>query len=144
MRAVKSGQPIKVRNPNSIRPYQHVLEPLSAYLLIAKKQYEDLSYQGYYNVGPDDRDCITTGKLVEMFCRFWGDGAFWENISEGNAPYEANFLKLDCTKLKSTFGWSPSWNMEDAIKKVCEFYRVWLSLGDIPCEMNKEIYVFFK
>lgn len=144
VRAVKSGQPIKVRNPNSIRPYQHVLEPLSAYLLIAKKQYEDLSYQGYYNVGPDDRDCITTGKLVEMFCRFWGDGAFWENISEGNAPHEANFLKLDCTKLKSTFGWSPSWNIEDAIKKVCEFYRVWLSSGDISEEMNKEILVFYR
>ena len=80
-----------MRNPYSTRPYQHVLEPLAAYLLIAQRQYEDNRYAGYYNVGPDDCDCVTTGTLVDLFCQAWGDGAAWENRAEANAPHEANF-----------------------------------------------------
>lgn len=95
-----AGRKIGVRNPYSTRPYQHVLEPLAAYLLIAQRQYEDSRFAGYYNVGPDDCDCVTTGTLVDLFCRAWGGDAAWENQAEANAPHEANFLKLDCSKLK--------------------------------------------
>ena len=71
VRAAMAKKPIVVRNPNSTRPYQHVLEPLAAYLMVAKAQYEDGKYAGYYNVGPDDKDCVTTGELVDMFCSAW-------------------------------------------------------------------------
>ena len=82
VRAVMSGEQIIVRNPNSTRPFQHVLEPLYVYLLIAMKQYENREFAGYYNVGPDDSDCITTGELCDIFCKHYGEGAEWKNISE--------------------------------------------------------------
>ena len=143
VRAMKDGKVIGVRNPYSTRPYQHVLEPLAVYLDIAAKQYEDKKYQGYYNVGPDDCDCVTTGDLVDLFCKHWGEGAKSENQAEANAPHEANFLKLDCSKVKSTFGWQPRWHMEECMAKVCQFSKVWLAGGDIPAEMDKEINEFF-
>lgn len=139
VRAMKDGKRIIVRNPHSTRPYQHVLEPLDVYLTIAAKQYEDGSYAGYYNVGPDDCDCVTTGDLVDLFCAKWGDGAAWENRSEANAPHEANFLKLDCSLVKATFGWKPRWHMDECMDMTCRFSKVWLSGGDIPAEMDQEI-----
>ena len=81
-----AGEPVKVRNRWSIRPFQHVLEPLFAYLLIAKRQYEDGKYAGYYNVGPSDEDCITTGELTELFCRAWGKGQTWISQSQDGPP----------------------------------------------------------
>ncbi len=129
---------IIVRNPYSTRPYQHVLEPLFAYLMIAKAQYEDTKYAGFYNVGPDDKDCVTTGELVDIFCSKWGEGLSWENRYDGG-PHEANFLKLDCSLLKSTFGWKPKWGIEDALEKVVEWSRVWMNDGDISAEMDREI-----
>ncbi|MCI6996809.1 MAG: CDP-glucose 4,6-dehydratase [Eubacterium sp.] len=144
VRAVAVGNAIGVRNPYSTRPYQHVLEPLAVYLTIAQKQYEDGKYQGYYNVGPDDCDCVTTGDLVDLFCKYWGEEAKWENQAEANAPHEANFLKLDCSKIKSTFGWKPRWHIDECMEMVCRFSRVWLSGGDIPAEMDKEIKEFLE
>ena len=157
VRAMQTGRTIIVRNPHSIRPYQHVLEPLAVYLMIATKQFEDNKYAGYYNVGPDDCDCVTTGELADLFCKYWNigenynivreitsSGARWESKTEMNAPHEANFLKLDCDLLKKTFGWQPRWHIEEAIQKTCEFSKVWLQGGNIPAEMDKEIKEFFK
>lgn len=143
VRAVQEGRTIEVRNPHSVRPYQHVLEPLAVYLMIAEKQYEDTYYANYYNVGPDDCDCVTTGELADLFCRHWGPEAKWASKAEPDAPHEANFLKLDCSLLKQTFGWQPRWNIEEAIQKTCEFNKVWLQDGNIPSEMDKEIEEFF-
>lgn len=142
VRAMEKGNVIGVRNPYSTRPYQHVLEPLVAYLMIAAKQYEDISYQGYYNVGPDDCDCVTTGELVDLFVQHWGGDASWENQSEENAPHEANFLKLDCSKIKSVFGWKPKWNINECMEKVCRFSKVWLKGDSISQEMDREISEF--
>lgn len=139
VRAVQSGRTMGVRNPNSIRPYQHVLEPLFAYLMIAQGQYEDRNLAGNYNVGPDECDCVTTGHLVTLFQAKWGEEFHWENQAEINAPHEANFLKLDCSKLKSVFGWLPKWHIAEAIEKAVEWSRVWLASGDIPAEMDREI-----
>ena len=139
VRAMAVGQKIIVRNPFSTRPYQHVLEPLSSYLMIAQRQYEDNRFAGYYNVGPDECDCVTTGELVDLFCKYWGGNAAWESQAEENAPHEANFLKLDCNKIKAAFGWRPRWHIDDCMEKVCQFSRVWLGGGDIPAEMDKEI-----
>lgn len=143
IRSIKEGKIIQVRNPYSTRPYQHVLEPLAVYLEIAKKQYEDINFQGYYNVGPDDCDCITTGELVELFCKHWGYNVSWENQAEINAPHEAHFLKLDCSKIKTVFGWRPKWHIEECIEMVCQFSKVWMAGGDIPSEMDREIEIFF-
>ncbi|MDC7290272.1 CDP-glucose 4,6-dehydratase [Blautia schinkii] len=142
VRAMEAKQIISVRNPYSTRPYQHVLEPLVVYLLIAQKQFEDPKYQGYYNVGPDDCDCVTTGELVDLFCKYWGSDARWENHAEDNAPHEASFLKLDCSKVKATFGWKPRWHIEECMDMACRFSKIWLTGGDISAEMNKEIAEF--
>lgn len=139
VRAVKGDRMIIVRNPHSTRPYQHVLEPLFAYLMIAKEQYENKSFTGWYNVGPDDCDCVSTSRLVDLFCQEWGEGLAWENRSDPNAPHEANFLKLDCSKIKSVFGWQPRWHIAEAIEKTVEWTRVWLESGDIPAEMDRQI-----
>ena len=138
VRAASSNETIIVRNPYSTRPYQHVLEPLFAYLMIAKAQYEDKKYAGFYNVGPDDKDCVTTGDLVDIFCSKWGKGLTWENRYDGG-PHEANFLKLDCSLLKSTFGWKPKWGIEESIEKVIEWSKVWINNSDISKEMDREI-----
>ncbi len=124
IRAAYENKVITVRNPYSTRPYQHVLEPLFAYLLIAQKQYEDINYAGYYNVGPDECDCLTTGQLVDIFCKAWGNGQTWKNVAVEN-PHEANFLKLDCSKLKATFSWKPHWHIEQAVAKTVEWAKAW-------------------
>lgn len=142
VRAMEKGAAIQVRNRHSTRPYQHVLEPLYAYLMIAARQYEDGKYAGWYNVGPDECDCVTTGALVDLFCAKWGDQAAWEDLSEPNAPHEANFLKLDCSKIKAVFGWSPRWHIDDAIEKTVEWTKVYFSKGDIPAVMDEQIKEF--
>lgn len=139
VRAIQAGRPITVRNPHSTRPYQHVLEPLFAYLMIARRQYEDPAFSGWYNVGPDECDCVTTGELVALFCETWGGGLTWEDRSEADAPHEANFLKLDCSKLKAAAGWKPRWHIGEAIEKTVAWTRVWLDRGDVPGEMDREI-----
>ena len=141
VRAAMAKKPIIVRNPHSTRPYQHVLEPLYAYLMIAAMQYEDGKYAGYYNVGPDDVDCFQTGALVDLFVRKWGEGMKWVNRYDGG-PHEANFLKLDCAKLKTTFGWKPHWNLDTAIEKVAEWSKCYLSGGDVRACMDEEITAF--
>lgn len=143
IRAAIKHEDIVVRNPFSTRPYQHVLEPLYAYLMIAQKQYEDIKYAGYYNVGPDDRDCFQTGALVDLFVEHWGEGMKWIDKYDGG-PHEANFLKLDCSKLKKTFGWQPHWDLNIAIEKVVEWSKCWLTNGDIEKCMNKQIEEFMK
>ncbi|MBR1674526.1 MAG: CDP-glucose 4,6-dehydratase [Eubacterium sp.] len=132
---------IIVRNPYSTRPYQHVLEPLFAYLMIAAKQYDDKKYAGFYNVGPDEKDCVNTGDLVTIFCDKWGDNLSWINRYDGG-PHEANFLKLDCSLLKSTLGWKPKWGIEEAIQKTIEWSKVYMDGGNIVEEMDREIAVY--
>lgn len=139
IRAMSSGNVIEVRNPYSTRPYQHVLEPLFAYLMIAAKQYQDGKYAGYYNVGPDECDCVNTGMLADLFCESWGNGAAWVNKAENDAPHEAGFLKLDCSKIRSVFGWRPRWHIEKCIEMTVRFSKVWMDKGDIRTEMERQI-----
>ena len=142
IRAIEAGKEIIVRNPYSTRPYQHVLEPLYIYLEIVEKQYKDKKYQGYYNVGPDDCDCVNTGDLVSKFCKAWGNGVTWINKHDGG-PHEAAFLKLDNSKIKEVFGWSPRWHIDECINKIVEWTRVYFEDRDgIPTEMDREIDLF--
>ena len=138
IRAAMKHEDIVVRNPFSTRPYQHVLEPLYAYLMIAAKQYENGQFAGYYNVGPDDVDCFQTGALVDLFVSKWGEGMKWINHYDGG-PHEANFLKLDCSKLKATFGWKPRWNLDTAIEMVVEWSKCWMNGEDVrACMDNRD------
>lgn len=142
IRAAFQNKVITVRNPYSTRPYQHVLEPLFAYLLIAQKQYEDINYASYYNVGPDECDCVTTGQLVDIFCKAWENGQTWQSVAINN-PHEANFLKLDCSKLKATFNWQPHWHIEQAVAKTVEWAKVWQKEPEnIAAVMDRQINEF--
>lgn len=143
IRAAMKHEDIVVRNLFSTRPYQHVLEPLYAYLMIAALQYQDRKYAGYYNVGPDEQDCFQTGALVDLFVKHWGEGLKWIECYDGG-PHEANFLKLDCSKLKTTFGWKPHWNLDTAVEMVVEWSKCWIEGGDIRACMDKEIEKFLK
>lgn len=143
VRAAIKKEEIVVRNPYSIRPYQHVLEPLFVYLMIAQKQYDDVSFASSYNVGPDESDCRKTGELVDLFVEKWGEGMKWINRYDGG-PHEAQFLKLDCSKLKGTFGWSPRWNIDTAIEKVVEWSKCYRDGGDIRSCMERQIEEFIK
>lgn len=143
IRAAVRGEDIIVRNPFSTRPYQHVLEPVYVYLMIVAMQYQDPKYQSWYNVGPDDQDCFQTGALVDLFCKHWGKGLKWINKYDGG-PHEANFLKLDCSKLKSTFGWTPRWNLETAVEKVVEWSKAWNAGENVRAKMDKQIEEFME
>ncbi|MFP3089906.1 CDP-glucose 4,6-dehydratase [Treponema sp. TIM-1] len=122
VRAVETGKTIVIRNPHSVRPYQHVLECLSGYLLLAEKQYADKSLDGAYNFGPDDDNCVTTGKLADFFCAVWEQGVSWKEQGDCG-PHEANFLKLDCSKTKVALGWNSKWDIRTAINKTVEFAK---------------------
>ncbi len=138
VRAMGRKQEIVVRNPASIRPYQHVLEPLFVYLQIVQRQYEDRTVEGYYNVGPDDCDCVTTGQLATVFCELWGQEARWVSQGDGG-PHEANFLKLDCSKLKHVLGWRPRWNIREALELTVEWSKAYLEGEEILAVMDRQI-----
>ena len=142
VRAIETKNSIVVRNPYSTRPYQHVLEPLYLYLEILEKQYNDKSKEGYYNVGPDDCDCVNTGELVTIFCKSWGNNLNWINKYDGG-PHEASFLKLDNNKIKKVFDWTPKWHINEAVEKIVEWTKVYLNnKDDIPSIMDKQIKEF--
>lgn len=143
VRSVQAGHPIQLRNPGSIRPYQHVLDPLVAYLLIAQRQYEDPQLAGSYNVGPDACDCITTEKLTALFCQSWGEGVRWE-VTGHNGPHEDAVLKLDCSKLQTVLDWRPKWHVAQAVAEVVAWTKAWLSSQDVSTYMEKQIQTFME
>lgn len=137
MKAAINKTDIYVRNKDSERPYQYVLEPLSVYLKICRMQYEDISFQGSYNVAPDFG--IKTEEIVSLFCQKWGNGLKWiAQSAEG--PHEALMLKVSNMKLKETFGWKQKYNIEKTIEKIVEWTMVYCNNPDmIDLQMNKEI-----
>ena len=153
VRAVEAGADIIVRNPYSIRPYQHVLEPLFVYLSIAMEQYDNPSFAGSFNIGPNDSDCITTGDMVTKFCDKWNlyqsnkdvqdamdklKEACWKSLSD-NGPHEAAFLKLDSSKVRNALSWSPRWSISESIDKIVEWTDAYLSHKDILDITMKQI-----
>ena len=146
-RAAAAGDDIIVRNPYSIRPYQHVLEPVVAYLVVAMRQYQDHSISGSYNIGPDDENCITTGDMVDLFCEKWEKHSSgrpnWINKSDGG-PHEAGFLKLDNTLFKKTFGYDPIWTIDEAVDKTVEWYAAYSRDEDAIKCMDAQISQYLK
>ncbi|MCZ8532014.1 CDP-glucose 4,6-dehydratase [Psychrobacillus psychrodurans] len=144
IRAAHSKKDIIVRHPLSIRPYQHVLEPVIAYLYIAMMMYQDKVYSGSYNIGPDDNDCIKTGELTTLFCEKWGEGLKWINKGEENAVHEAKYLKLDISKVKQTFGLKPRWRVSEAVEKTIEWSKAYYSGKNIDVLMKQQILLFLE
>lgn len=141
-RAALNGDAVLIRNPNSIRPYQHVMEPIFAYMMLAYKQYNDMQRADWYNVGPDDCDCITTGELVSLFADAWGESFSWQSVAN-NGPHESGILKLDCAKIKSVFGWKPMWNVDTAVEKTVEWFKAYRDGLSIPQFMDDQITKYF-
>ena len=155
VRAIKEGEDIIVRNPYSIRPYQHVLEPLFVYLSVAMEQYDNPSFAGAYNVGPNDSDCITTGDMVSSFCDKWNEYQKRMNNSEGfkelkwkslsdNGPHEAAFLKLDSSKVRDALSWEPRWSISESLDRIVEWTDAYLSNENILDFTMKQVEEYFK
>jgi len=143
VRAAQKKNPVIIRNPKSTRPYQHVLDCLSGYLLLVRKQYHDRKLQGSYNFGPEKSDVVNNETLVTMFCYSWGNGLTCM-IKSDNGPHEAKFLKLDITKAKKVLGWKPRLNVNKAVKLTVEWSREYLTGGDIVNCMDRQIKGYFK
>ena len=129
--AIKAGTSINIRNPHAIRPWQHVLEPLSGYLLLAEKLYKDGSdYASGWNFGPDDSDAKPVEWIVQKLCALWGGMADYK-VDGGERPHEANYLKLDCSKAKFHLGWQPRWNLTYALEKIVEWEQKYQAQQDM-------------
>lgn len=131
VRALSAGQEIPIRNPRSVRPWQHVLEPLAGYLMLAERLYGlEGTWTGAWNFGPREKDVVTVASLSDMILRHWGCGN-WRDVSEQKAPHEAHFLKLDCTKSHQILGWRPCLTLEEAVEMTVVWYRKAFSAGKV-------------
>jgi len=126
VRAMVSSEPVYIRNPSAIRPWQHVLEPLAGYLILAENLYVNpMKFSKAYNFGPNEKDCQPVGLLAEKMKSFFGDKLQLE-IDRGNHPHEAHFLKLDSERAKQELSWEPSWALSQALQKTYEWYDFWM------------------
>lgn len=139
IRALLKKEPVQIRNPHAIRPWQHVLEPLSGYLTLAQKLYiEGPRYAEGWNFGPEDSDAKPVEWIVKHLCEIWGNGASYV-IDKGEHPHEAHFLKLDCSKAHSLLGWKPQWRLETALHKIVEWTKAFISEHDLKIITEKQI-----
>lgn len=139
LRALEKGQPVQIRNPNATRPWQHVLEPLSGYLLLAEKLHEQgQTFAEGWNFGPHDKDARPVQWIVEQLCQSWGQGATWQ-LQPGDHPHEANYLKLDISKAKQRLNWTPRWSLGQALEEITHWHRAWLDAQDMRTLCLKQI-----
>ena len=123
IRALQRDEPLVIRNPRSLRPWQHVLEPLGGYLMLTERLYGDgPRWSGAWNFGPRDEDAVTVATLADMVIKQWGNGR-WVAASEMGAPHEAHRLKLDCSKARQVLGWRPRLTLEEAVALTATWYR---------------------
>jgi CDP-glucose 4,6-dehydratase len=131
MRAIISGRPVRIRSPHSIRPWQHVLEPLSGYLLLAQRLYEEgPAFAEAWNFGPNDDDAKPVDWILDKLTQTWGEGASWK-LDKGEHPHEAHYLKLDCSKAKSQLHWQPKWSLATAIEEICVWHKAHTAGADM-------------
>ena len=142
VRAMEKGEPIIIRNPRSVRPFQHVLEPLSAYLLLAERQYEDKSLAGAYNVGPNTGDTASAGEIADCFVKAWGGDARWITRGDGG-PHEAGLLSLNRKQIQRNLGWRHRWNIMEAVEKTVEWSKIYVAGGDVLGITEAEIKEYF-
>jgi CDP-glucose 4,6-dehydratase len=142
-RAIMNGKKLKIRSPFAIRPWQHVLEPLSGYLTLCERLYnEGSAFAEGWNFGPDDSDAKNVEWITKKICEQWGNGVFYE-IDEKPQPHEANYLKLDCSKAKNKLDWYPRWNIETTIRKIVDWNKLHLAGSDMRMVCINQIEDYF-
>lgn len=142
IRAIMVGEPVQIRSPHAIRPWQHVLEPLSGYMLLAERLYKDgVKYASGWNFGPLDEDAKPVEWLVQRLCSNWGDGAAYR-IYSGDHPHEARFLKLDCSKAHAELGWYPRWGLATALESIIAWTKIYVQHGDLRAECQRQINLY--
>lgn len=131
IKAFEANKPLMIRNPLATRPWQHVLEPLSGYLILAQTLYEqDSSFASGWNFGPRDEDNRSVQEVIDLLISGWGETARWEK-EELEQPHEANLLKLDCSKARAQLGWFPKWNLDVALQKIVEWQKAYQAKEDM-------------
>lgn len=139
LRTFEANAPVVIRSPHAIRPWQHVLEPLSGYLMLAQALYEEgKKYSSGWNFGPNDEDAKPVQWIVEQLTSMWGDDATWIQ-DNGKHPHEANYLKLDISKVKSQLDWKPVWNLDQALEKIVDWHKAWLAGSDMQTLCQQQI-----
>ncbi len=142
IRAILAGEPVRIRNPHAIRPWQHVLEPLSGYLLLAQRLREEgARYAEGWNFGPPEEDARPVEWLVQRLCADWGEGARYE-LDRGEHPHEAHYLRLDCSKARAELGWRPRWGLGEALESIAAWMRVYRNGEDLREECLRQIMVY--
>ena len=136
--AFQHDRPVIIRNPLAIRPWQHVLEPLAGYLMLAESLYSDIGYDEAWNFGPRDSDCKPVGYILSQMVKLWGEGAGWEKDSRAN-PHEARLLKLDCSKAKELLNWEPQWSVDQTLKRIVDWHKGWIQNENMSALCLKEI-----
>jgi CDP-glucose 4,6-dehydratase len=143
IRAISKGEEVRIRSPYAIRPWQHVLEPLSGYLTLAAKLFsEGPKYAEGWNFGPDDKDARNVEWITDTICKLWGDGASY-SIDTNPQPHEANYLKLDWSKAKTELGWIPKWDIETTLKSIVDWNKCFLSGENMRTITQQQIADYF-
>ncbi len=144
MRAITSGEKVKIRHPHAVRPWQHVLDPLTGYLMLIQKLYEEgRGFAGAWNFGPDDRDAKPVEWIVRALCEKWGEEAGYE-IDDNQQPHEASYLKLDCSKANVLLGWQSKWDITQTLNSIIQFNKELIITHDIRPMCLNQIAEFYK
>ena len=139
LRAIESGQPVNIRSPQAIRPWQHVLEPLSGYLALAEKlTTEGPAFAEGWNFGPNDEDAKSVQWIVERLTAEWGEGAHWQLDGEPQ-PHEAHYLKLDCSKARARLGWQPRWQLSDTLASIVAWHKAFFDNANMKAATLPQI-----
>jgi CDP-glucose 4,6-dehydratase len=143
LKALEAGQSVLIRNPHAIRPWQHVLEPLGAYLLLAEKLHtEGSAYAEAWNIGPVESDAQTVQSIIEQITKLWGQNATWHTDKNTAQPHEANTLKLDCSKARARLNWHPRWSLSTALEQVIQWHQAYLAGKDMQDFTHRQIATF--
>ena len=143
VRAMEKKEEIVLRHPEAVRPFQHVFEPLAAYLQLAEAQAKDASLAGAYNVGPDEGDIVTAGEMADLFCAAWGEGASWRHMAD-EGPHEATLLRLKNDKIKQRIGWVSKMNIKAAIDATVAWSKAYLAAADVRTLTETQIKDYFE
>lgn len=144
IRSILKGEQVLIRSPYAIRPWQHVLEPLTGYLTLAKALYQEGSkFNGSWNFGPDDKDVKNVEWITQKICQLWGSDASFK-LDKNPQPHEANYLKLDCSKVRAELGWVPSWNIEKTLDSIVMWTKAYVANENLKLVCNKQIENYFK
>ncbi|MBT7255376.1 MAG: CDP-glucose 4,6-dehydratase, partial [Planctomycetaceae bacterium] len=142
--AISDGRPVVIRSPHAIRPWQHVLEPLSGYLQLAQKLYEEgAAFAEGWNFGPNDEDAKPVQWIVEQLTEKWGEDASWKS-DNANHPHEAHYLKLDCSKAKMQLDWQPRWSLTHTLEMIIAWQRAYMMKEDMKVKTLEQIEAYMR